>query len=169
MNYPSWSGMEGSHHSAEPAPWRCGCAHANATAESARVKARPSCPLRVSVQGLWLPSCCASSSCWVSWDRSLGGSGRKAMPRGKYPAANGRGSIEEYEKMAGRDRKKDIRTLLEFRWGQWDFCKCTGKRAEKCKRDETVSTSKFNCNLLIQVNYLCHYSHWHISNVTCRE
>lgn len=100
-SYPSWFGMAGSRHSAEPAPWHYGCAHANAMAGSVCAKARRSCPLRVLVQGLWLPSCCASSSCWVSWDRSFGGGSRREVPRAKYPADQG--SIEGLGKMAGLD------------------------------------------------------------------
>lgn len=105
-SYPLWFGMAGSRPWAEPALWPSGCAHASATAGSVCAKARPSCPLRVSVQGLWLPSCCASSSCWVSWDRSSGGGSRREVPRAKYPAATHQESIERWGKMAGLDEAK---------------------------------------------------------------
>lgn len=42
---------------------------------------------RVSAREHWLRSCCASSSCWVSWDSRCQGCSMRDLPRGNYPAA----------------------------------------------------------------------------------
>lgn len=141
-SYPSWFGMVESRHWAEPAPWHYGCVHANATAGSVCARARLSWPLRVSVRGLWLPSSCASSSCWVSWDRSFGDGSRREAPRAKCPAAMDQGSIEGSGKMAGLDevkagsRKTHIQSPVEFRMTfVWLLAKRTEwKRETKCQR-----------------------------------
>lgn len=119
--------MVGSRPWVAPAPWPCGCARANATAGSGCAKARPFSPQQVLAREPWLQSCCASSSCWVSWDSHCGDCSGGSCPGPTTPRAwmeemDHRSAGESRRAWKGltrakeeRGMKRHVRIQVEFR------------------------------------------------------